>query len=391
LYRLWQRGRSWLNHLDTASLNIVRATINLAVVLTVLIAALVAFSVHAYPNLNRESLGHNAIIGLILAPTDQVYDEEVLEEGPSVLTDAPQTITYLDATALRAELQPNANSSSSAGNLVLSGNEDALLALDIPPTGIRTRANIENYTIQSGDTIGTIARQFGLKATTLLWANNLTERSLLKIGQVLNIPPANGVIYATKKGDTLAAIAKRYKVAVEQLEEFNRLGDGALKVGINVFIPGAQPLAVPQPARATTPTRLPGQTSIAGIPAAAPTSNTRLQWPTTSRRMTQYYHYRHSAIDVGNKKGEPIYAAEAGVVLRAQWNTGYGYNVVLDHGGGLRTLYGHSSQLLVRPGQKVTRGQVIALIGSTGRSTGPHLHFEVMVGGVKQNPLSYTR
>jgi len=256
LYRLWQRGRSWLNHLDTASLNIVRATINLAVVLTVLIATLVALSVHAYPNLNRESLGRNAIINLILAPTDQVYDEEVLEEGPSVPASVPQTITYLDATALQAELQPNANSSSSTDNLVLSGNEDALLALDIPPTGLRTRANIENYAIRSGDMIGTIARQFGLKVTTLLWANNLTERSLLKIGQVLNIPPANGVIYATKKGDTLAAIAKRYKVTVEQLEEFNRLGDGALKVGINVFIPGAQPLVVPQPARATTPTRL---------------------------------------------------------------------------------------------------------------------------------------
>jgi murein DD-endopeptidase MepM/ murein hydrolase activator NlpD len=344
----------------------------------------------ARANLDRENLGHGAIIGSILTPTDQPEEEEILEEGPSSPNIEAPAIAYLDATALQAELQPNSNSSSSADSLVLSGSEDALLAYDVPPTGARTRSNIEAYAVRPGDTIGTIARQFGLKVNTLLWANSLTERSLLRVGQALTIPPANGVVYAAKRGDTLASIAKQYKVAVEQLEEFNRLGSGQLKVGASVFIPGAQPAAAA--ARVTTPSRLPAQTRIASIPAAAsPNSGTRLLWPTTSRRITQYFHYGHYALDIGTPKGQPIYASEDGVVVRAQWNNGYGYNVVIDHGSGLRSLYAHSSQLLVHAGDHVTRGQVIALVGSTGHSTGPHVHYEVSVGGVKQNPLSYTR
>ena len=125
----------------------------------------------------------------------------------------------------------------------------------------------------------------------------------------------------------------------------------------------------------------------------------RLVWPTTSRYITSYFGYRwhpirgayrfHSGIDIGNYYGEPIYAAADGVVIYAGWLDGYGYTVIIDHGSGVSTLYAHCSRLLVRKGDVVVAGQPIAKIGSTGISTGPHLHFEVRIGGRPVNPLRY--
>jgi len=385
VYSLSQRARRWITNADAASVTSPTVTLNAAVFLAVIVATGAAFAASAADGAAREDLGRGAYIGILLQSTDEFYDDELLEEeGPATAAVTPIT-DYLDAEALQSELQPIRATST----LVYSGNEDTLLPFETGPSGIRTRNNVETYAVQSGDTIGSIARQFGLRVTTLLWANNLTERSLIRINQQLTIPPVNGVIHIVKKGDTLASIAKRYSASADEIANFNRLGSAALQPGTTVVVPGGTPPAVP---RVATPSAQPGQTRVGAVPpAAAPNSATRLLWPTSGRRITQYFTYRHSGLDVGNKKGQPIYAAEDGVVVRSQWNTGYGYNVVIDHGGGMRTLYGHSSQLLVRTGDKVTRGQVIALIGSTGRSTGPHLHFEVVVGGVRRNPLSYTR
>lgn len=125
----------------------------------------------------------------------------------------------------------------------------------------------------------------------------------------------------------------------------------------------------------------------------------RLLWPTTSSIITSYFGYRvhpiwgttrfHSGIDIGAGYGKPIYAAADGVVIFAGWYYGYGYTVVIDHGSGITTLYAHCSSLNVYKGQYVTRGQVIARVGSTGNSTGPHLHFEVQINGQPVNPLNY--
>lgn len=130
-------------------------------------------------------------------------------------------------------------------------------------------------------------------------------------------------------------------------------------------------------------------------------SGGRMGWPCASPNLTSYFGYRvhpifgtrklHAGIDVGAGTGTPIYAAADGVVIESGWTGGYGKAVIIDHGGGIATLYGHSSQLYVAPGQAVRRGQLIAAIGSTGFSTGPHLHFEVRINGSPVDPLAYIR
>ena len=126
-------------------------------------------------------------------------------------------------------------------------------------------------------------------------------------------------------------------------------------------------------------------------PNAAPTAGNKMNWPTVGHRITQYYTWKHYAVDIANKTGTPIYAADSGEIEVAGWGTGYGNQILIDHGGGKKTRYGHMSKFYVKKGDKVTKGQAIGEMGSTGWSTGPHLHFEVIINGVKQNPLNYIK
>jgi murein DD-endopeptidase MepM/ murein hydrolase activator NlpD len=119
-------------------------------------------------------------------------------------------------------------------------------------------------------------------------------------------------------------------------------------------------------------------------------SNTLL-WPAKSRRINQYYSWRHRGLDIDGDVGDPAYAPESGKVEKSGWGTGYGYHVIINHGNGIKTLQGHFSKLLVKTGDTVERGDQIAEIGSTGWSTGAHIHFEVIVNGVKVNPFTYTK
>ena len=115
-----------------------------------------------------------------------------------------------------------------------------------------------------------------------------------------------------------------------------------------------------------------------------------MQWPTPSRRLNQYFKFRHTGIDIDGDVGSPVYAADSGVVESVVYaRYGYGYHVVINHGGGRETLYAHNSKIFVKPSKSVKRGQSIAAIGLTGRTTGAHLHFEVIMNGGKRNPLSY--
>ncbi|MDD4271639.1 MAG: M23 family metallopeptidase, partial [Patescibacteria group bacterium] len=122
-----------------------------------------------------------------------------------------------------------------------------------------------------------------------------------------------------------------------------------------------------------------------------PTASNKLAWPTVGARLTQYFSWRHYAIDIANKTGTPIYACDAGVVEVAGWGTGYGNQIVIDHGGGRKSRYAHMSKFYVGKGEVVKKGEAIGLMGSTGWSTGPHLHFEYIINGVKYNPLNYLK
>ncbi|MFH1112156.1 MAG: peptidoglycan DD-metalloendopeptidase family protein [Patescibacteria group bacterium] len=253
----------------------------------------------------------------------------------------------------------------------------------ITERGVRQKA--EDYIVESTDTLSSIAAKFGVSLATLLWENRLTERSVLRIGQKLTILPTSGVSHRIAKGDTLSRIASRYGVSVDKIKEFNNI-EGSLVVGQVIVIPGGKPYIPPAP-KPTTP-----KTLLANLAPSNLDAGTKLMWPAATRRISQYFSWRHGGIDLANSTGTPIYAAEEGVVQAAGWNRGgYGYYVTIDHGQGLRTLYGHASKLLVSAGERVARGQLIALIGSTGRSTGPHLHFEVIIQGRRANPLTYIR
>ncbi|KKU73275.1 MAG: Peptidase M23 [Parcubacteria group bacterium GW2011_GWA2_47_26] len=266
----------------------------------------------------------------------------------------------------------------------------ALLNQELPGTLTAiTRTEIVEYEVQNGDTIWGIAERFGVSVTTVLWENKLSLYSVIRPGQKLTILPVSGVSYAVRKGDTLDSIAKRYNGSAEEIKQYNKIaGEGELAVGLKITVPGGRPYSPPasqlQPQRREVVVAPKPATNIGGK---------GFIWPTVSRRITQYFKWRHAGIDIGGKNGvDPIYASEAGIVEYAGWGRGgWGNTVVIDHGNGTKTRYSHASKIFVAVGTQVSKGQTIALIGSTGRSTGPHVDFRIYINGRSVNPLGYIR
>ncbi len=314
---------------------------------------------------------------------DLLGGEELIVDD---LMPSPEELDYyLEA---RFQNQQIPEESRETPDLLLTLEGGTLVRPDLPGTTVlQTRTEIVQYEVQSGDTPWAIAEQFGVSVATVLWANNMNLYSTIRPGQTLTIPPISGILHTVKKGDTLASISKRYSASVDEIKEFNSLvEDGTLAVGASLVIPGGRPYVAPvavQPARR--------QVTIPPAPAAKPGG--KLLWPTSGRRITQYFQWRHQGLDIGGKNGvDPIYASENGVVEYAGWGAGgWGNTVVVDHGGGMKTRYSHASKVLVSRGAVVTKGQVIAMIGSTGRSTGPHIDFRIYINGRSINPLEYLR
>lgn len=253
-----------------------------------------------------------------------------------------------------------------------------------------SRREIVKYVVQSGDSIPSIAQRFKISADTIYTENKLTSRSIIRPGDLLTILPVSGVSHVIKKGDTIQKLASTYKVDGQKILDFNALGEGSLPVGEKIIIPEGR-LPTPVAARPATTGRQPAQTS-AEKPSSLRGAGAGMLWPTTLRRISQYFGWRHNGIDIAIPIGTPIYASDDGIVEKSGWNTGgYGYMVLINHGNGIKTRYGHNSKLFVSAGEEVHKGDVISLGGSTGRSTGPHLHFEVIVGGVVVNPFLYVK
>jgi len=248
----------------------------------------------------------------------------------------------------------------------------------------RPRLDVITYTVQLGDTVEAIAAQFGLDPTTIMWANPAVEDApdLLRIGQELYILPVDGVYHTVGEGDTLESIAEKYEVDVETIVscEYNHLEppDFAIEPGMRLVVPGGEKPYIPKVV-----------TSYTGpIPEGARGTGL-FQWPVLGY-ITQGYWYGHRAIDIAAPTGTAVRAADAGFVSFVGWtDVGYGYLVVIDHANGFATYYAHLSNFYVTAGQAVERGQVIGAVGSTGWSTGPHLHFEIRYNHVQQNPRAY--
>lgn len=229
------------------------------------------------------------------------------------------------------------------------------------------------YVVREGDTLSQIAAMYDVSANTILWANDLASANLIKPGMTLSILPISGVRHTVAKGDTLASVAKKYKGDESEIVAYNQLETQTLAIGTVIVIPNGI-----VEAQRTTATR--SGVSVSGTKSAG------LIHPLPRGIKTQGIH-GYNGIDIGAPIGTAIRASAAGTVIISKssgYNGGYGQYVVIKHPNGIQTLYAHMSQNMVIVGDVVAQGQTIGAVGSTGRSTGPHLHFEVR-GGV--NPF----
>lgn len=247
----------------------------------------------------------------------------------------------------------------------------------------KPRFDIIDYEVNSGDTLGTIAEKFGISIDTIKWANSLKTEKLIP-GQSLRIPPVTGIVHKVATGDNIYSIAKKYKSDPQKIvnfpaNDFSDLDTFALNVGQVLFVPdGVKPESAPVYRTAPVPQFIAG-------------AGGRFQWPTQGV-ITQNPVSYHMAVDIANPGLPPVAAGDSGTVAFAGCiKYGYGCHVIINHGDGYQTLYGHLSQINVSVGQAVGRGQVVGRMGSTGRSSGPHLHFEVRKNGVLLNPLSFLK
>ncbi|MEA3463752.1 MAG: M23 family metallopeptidase [Patescibacteria group bacterium] len=255
----------------------------------------------------------------------------------------------------------------------------------------RLRRDIIYYTVNPGDTISTIAAEFGISVNTILWENNLSAYSLIRPGDKLSILPITGVTHKVVRGDNLSKITKKYNVKEDKIIQANKLTDGSkLTVGQKLIIPSGRKIKYASYASSGY-TGLSAIKNLVSPTSAKPVSGNKMNWPTKGHRITQYYSWRHHGLDIANKTGTPIYAADAGAIEYIGWGRGYGNQIVISHGGGKKTRYAHLSKFYVKKGQKINKGETIAAMGSTGWSTGPHLHFEVIINGRKYNPLNYIK
>lgn len=245
-----------------------------------------------------------------------------------------------------------------------------------------SKREVTTYTVQAGDTLEGIAIAHGINSDTLMWANGLDDNSIIKPGQVLTVLPINGVRIKIKSGDNIESIAKKYSADVKEIIAYNSLpADGALEANEYLILPGGEmpaPVSSAQPKKSTytAPKFAQNQTSVGWL--IMPASGTN--WGRI---------HGNGGVDIANKCGTPIYAAAAGTISLADgigWNGGYGKYIKIKHKGGLETLYGHLSVISTEAGQSVAQGQLIGYMGTTGRSTGCHVHFEVH--GAK-NPFAW--
>lgn len=253
--------------------------------------------------------------------------------------------------------------------------EDAtFLPMNVPLQG-STAKEIITYSVQPGDTIASIASGFGLRQSTVLWANNLSATAVLRPNRELIILPQDGVLHHVKKDETVGRLSVLYEVYTEEIVEANGLSEDALILeGQKLIIPGGKPLPVkPKPSL--------GGGRLGNFAGGFVN-------PAPGAHRSQSLHYNNAA-DLANGCGSPVVAVAPGVVIRAKasgWNGGFGNYVMLQHQGGIVTVYGHMQQVSVDVGEHIGQGSSIGKLGATGRATGCHVHFEVRGA---RNPFAY--
>lgn len=340
-------------------------------------------SKHAYRAFFRFETGKDLVTGVLYRKRGK-YAQPVLHSVMLALiffgiTFGPRMVrsSLAEETALQGE--------GVGGSVLASLDSAGLVTLesDKPPSEVR------DYEVKEGDTLSSIAAKFDVSIDTIKWANEGVDFKKLKLGTKVKIPPVTGIVYKVRPGDTIYSIAKKFETSPQGIVDFpfNTFSDDetfAIVAGQTLIVPDAimNDEAAPSAPRFA---------NILTPDAGAVSATGSFVWPGFGR-ITQGYRWYHPGLDIANHDGGAILAADAGTVIAAGWvNTGYGNYVVVDHANGYHTLYAHLSSISVVAGQRVARGAVLGQMGSTGRSTGTHLHFEIRTGSGNVDPLGYLK
>lgn len=249
------------------------------------------------------------------------------------------------------------------------------------PRGRADRPEIIVHTVRSGETLSHIASRYGVTTQTILAANDLINPNRLYVGQRLNILSIPGAIHTVQRGESLWDISRIYRTDMDEIVRVNDLQNPSrIRPNQELVIPGERAADIASSLRTERLISPDGRLLRA------------FSWPLRGRISSGYgprWGRMHHGLDVAVVVGTPVRAAAAGVVTFSGWNGGYGNLVTIDHGNKIETRYAHLSRMVVRPGQHVKRGEIIAYSGNTGNSTGPHLHFEIRLRGNSVNPAHY--
>lgn len=279
------------------------------------------------------------------------------------------------ALALQAVNSPSPQASSTKGDISILSDNSILPESQGPLTDgkehtVSTSDQISIYVVRTGDTLPAIAKMFNVSTNTIVWANDL-KGNKISVGQTLIIMPMTGIQHTVKSGDTLKSIVNKYKGDIDEVMQYNGLSlNSKLAIGDQIFIPDGDYVSTPVANKSV---------SIGVSQSSTPSYSGYYLRPIVGGIKSQGIH-GHNGVDLASSYGAKIMAAADGVVLIAKnggWNGGYGSYVVIKHGNGTQTLYGHMSSVDVSAGDSVEQGQTIGGMGSTGKSTGVHLHFEV--------------
>ncbi len=339
---------------------------------------------HAYRVFFRFEAGKDIVAGAL-------YHKRGKYARP-FLHSAMMAIIFFGVTLGPRFVQASFTEEESRGESVSSVSS---LGISLDSTGIVTLESekpwnqVSEYTVKEGDTLSSIGAKFDLSIDSLKWANPSINWQKVKPGVVVKVPPVTGVVYKVKPGDTVYSIAKKFQTDAQGIVDFpmNTFSDDetfALVAGQTLIVPDGimsdevSPSA-PNIARVLTPD------------AGSVTASGSFVWPGFGK-ITQPFRWYHKGLDIANHDGGAILAADSGTVVVSGWsNSGYGNHVIIDHGNGYQTLYAHLSSISVANGIRVNRGATIGQMGSTGRSTGTHLHFEIRNSSGNLDPMGYLK
>lgn len=256
-------------------------------------------------------------------------------------------------------------------------NQANFIPCNVSPKQIAGKS-VQSYYVRPGDNLWNISRTYQVELKILMSVNKLDSNSILQVGQRLEIPGGKARVHIICRGETMWDIARHYNVDLAELQRLNSNKQANnLKVGDQIKLPG-------DTVRVAFSESLKPSRSIVS----------RFAWPIQGT-ITSKYGWRdsgfHHGLDIAGDLGDPVRAAAGGVVSSTGYISLYGNTVIIDHPDGKQTLYAHLNQIKVKPGDRVARGTIIATVGSTGRSTGPHLHFEIKQGEIREDPLAYLR